>query len=185
MKKTSFLIGTAFLTLFILLSFLLFWQSRHNLALKQQLDTKRQELKQEQSYSQELERLVRGKKDLKQKEQRLSRMVPTGERQPLDLIKIFISIGSEIGLRNVVFNIKETKEVEKKEQSVASLESKVKTIKIETNFEATFFQLLSFLEKLMQLERIVAIEQIVIKRQKDILPYQKVSLELITYNAAL
>lgn len=52
---------------------------------------------------------------------------------------------------------------------------------LQMEFEASFPRVLSFLHKLMDLERIVKVEGISVKRDKDILPYQKVSLDLVTY----
>jgi Tfp pilus assembly protein PilO len=52
---------------------------------------------------------------------------------------------------------------------------------LQMEFEGSFPQLLSFLDKLMNLERIVKIEGMSVQRKKEILPYQKVSLDLVTY----
>lgn len=56
-----------------------------------------------------------------------------------------------------------------------------KPLYLEMNFEGTFLQLLDFLKKLNNLERIVAVSAIEIKRSEEVLPYQKISLQLITY----
>lgn len=52
---------------------------------------------------------------------------------------------------------------------------------LEINCEGTFQQLIIFLNRLRELERIVAVGEISIERKKDILPFQKISLELVTY----
>lgn len=54
-------------------------------------------------------------------------------------------------------------------------------IYLQMEFEGSFPQLLSFLDKLMNLERIVKVEGMRVQRKKDIIPYQKVSMDLVTY----
>lgn len=57
----------------------------------------------------------------------------------------------------------------------------LKLIYLEMNFTGTYPQLLIFLEKLTKLKRIVSVEKINIQRDEKILPYQKISLDLVTY----
>lgn len=67
------------------------------------------------------------------------------------------------------------------ESSVSPDQSGPSPVYLEMTFEGSFPLILSFLQKLMSLERIVKIEGMSIQRRKDILPYQKVSLDLVTY----
>ncbi len=56
-----------------------------------------------------------------------------------------------------------------------------KSLMIEISFECNFFELLSFLKELLKLERIVSIEGIKIMRSSEIIPFQKITLNLVTY----
>lgn len=75
----------------------------------------------------------------------------------------------------------ESQEAQGEESSVSPAQSGPTPIYLEMTFEGSFPQILSFLQKLMSLERIVKIEGMSIQRRKDILPYQKASLDLATY----
>lgn len=57
----------------------------------------------------------------------------------------------------------------------------VKPTYLEMEFEGGFTQALGFLEKLARLDRIVKVDRISVERKKEILPYQKVSLDLVAY----
>ncbi|MBU1997977.1 MAG: hypothetical protein ABIG46_03215 [Candidatus Omnitrophota bacterium] len=56
-----------------------------------------------------------------------------------------------------------------------------KPIVIEMSCQATLDVLVNFLNKVGNLERLVNIQKMVIERDGEILPFQKISLELITY----
>lgn len=67
------------------------------------------------------------------------------------------------------------------ESPVSSQTGALSPIYLEMDFEGSFPQVVAFLEKLAKLERIVKVDGVRIERKKEILPYQKVSLDLITY----
>ena len=52
---------------------------------------------------------------------------------------------------------------------------------IQVNLECNYSNLVSFLREVLKLKRITSIESIKIKRMKNILPRQKVTLNLVTY----
>lgn len=66
-------------------------------------------------------------------------------------------------------------------QTSANLQPQPMPLGIEINFEATYLQALDFLKGIAGIERIVVVEGIVMERKKEILPYQRVSLKLVTY----
>ncbi len=57
-----------------------------------------------------------------------------------------------------------------------------KPVYLDMSFEATFQQLNVFLERLMNYKRLLSVENLKIEREKDILPYQKISLKLVAYS---
>lgn len=57
----------------------------------------------------------------------------------------------------------------------------VKPLAIKMTFECEFSHLVSFLREILNLERLVSVEEIKIERSEKILPYQKVTLKLVTY----
>ena len=67
------------------------------------------------------------------------------------------------------------------DQGSTGLEPLPIPIEIEVSFEATYLQALDFLKKAAGIERVVAVEGITIERKKEILPYQKISLQLVAY----
>ncbi len=66
-------------------------------------------------------------------------------------------------------------------QQPVSQEERVFPVYLEMSFEGSFPQILSFLNKLEHFERLIKVEGVLIERKKEILPYQKVSLDLTTY----
>lgn len=184
MKKAGFFINLAAAALLTTLVSFFFWKLYSNSRLRQQLELKKEELKELRS------RGRRAGESERQQWESLNKMVPTGESQPLALIKTLIHIGGEIGLKNAVFSIKEVKKqpdvsmgqtFAAPQQASAGPQLLPRPLDIEINFEAAYLQILGFLKKLMDLERIVAVKGILIERKKEILPYQKVTLVLVAY----
>jgi len=176
------------ITLVLLVSFFL-WQFKANSLLNKELTQKRVKLQEIQAARQNLKDLEMQTKDLKERKEELFRRTPLNEEKPLSLMKTLIKMGNSMGFKEITLDLREdTEEAEaikaalKGEARKGSvIKSAVKPIYLEMNFEAFFPQLPIFLEKLMKLERVVSVEGIKIERDKKALPYQKVSLDLVTY----
>lgn len=208
MKKMDLLINLAILLVLILLISLFLWQRQINLPLREELNKKNEELKDAANASLHLEKLEKQSQNLQDKEKELYKMVPSGEKQPLDLIKTLTRIAREAGLREITFEIRDTSSKSQSGSAMAPWKrasdddlsddapaavatavvssgmspNEPKPTYLEMNFEGTFVLLLNFLEKINNLERLVTIEEINIERSEKILPYQKISMQLIAYS---
>jgi len=180
MKKTRLLSNLSIVILLILFIALFLWLLRVNLTLRQIWNERKHEFQEAKTSIRRLETLEKQGQDLKQKEDTLYNKVSLDEKQPLSLIKSLISIGGEIGLRGVTISVEEKGEA-RTEQASGLPQTGPKPLYLKMNFEGTFTQLLDFLKKLNHLERIVTVSTLEIKRSEEILPYQKASLQLITY----
>jgi len=168
-----------FVLLALLLAFFL-WLLKDNFALRETWKQKKQELEEAQAASRRLEALERQSQELKQKENTLYNRIPLGEKQPFGLIKKLINLGGQIGLREMNISLKE-KEESQIGQASAGAPAGPKAVHLQMNVVGTFRQLLDFLKKIYQLERVVNVSLIEVKRSEKLLPYQKISLELIVY----
>lgn len=228
MKRTDVLIIFILITVLIILIAFLFWQYKDSFNLKRQLEEKNTELEKAQVVSRRVEELEKQNEELRQKEGILYSRVSIDEKQPFSLIRKILSIGNEIGLRGMSFDIKEKSEKEQKDsqglikgppnkalaeedmsgsgamphrsltegegalmpgarqapQPVKSQEASKagpKPLYFQMEFEGTFLQFLDFLKRVSNLERVVTIDTLEIKRSKELLPYQKATLQLVTY----
>lgn len=184
MKKAGFFVNLTAAALLTTLVSLFFWKLHSNSQLKQHLEVKKGELRELRSLGRRTGEPEQRRREL------LNKMVPAGESQPLTLIKTLIHIGGEMGLKNAVFSIKEAKKQPDlsigqtfgaPRQPTAGPQLMPRPLDIEINFEAAYLQILGFLKKLADLERVVAVKDILIERKKEILPRQKVTLELAAY----
>jgi Tfp pilus assembly protein PilO len=204
MKKINVALNFFVAALAMVAITLFFYQFKKNFFLHKMLEEKKLELKNSEAASRHLEQLENQSVTLKDREAMLNRKIPVNEARPLSLVRELIGIGGKVGFRNVSFDLAgENNEMQMMESSgneglqggmlrakpVTSSEvqssgaggSAPKAIKLEMNFEGTFSQLLIFLEKLKSLERIIMVNQISIERKEDIMPYQMISLRLVTY----
>jgi len=213
MKKTSVLISFILITVLIILIAFLFWQYKDSFNLKRQLEEKNTELGKAQVVSRRLEELEKQNEELRQKEGILYSRVSIGEKQPFSLIRKILTIGNEIGLRQMSFDIKGppnkalaeenmsasgamphrsltegegapmpgARQASQPFKSQEASKAGPKALYFQMEFEGTFLQFLDFLKRLNNLERVVTIDTLEIKRSKELLPYQKVSLQLVTY----
>lgn len=196
MKKINLVISLAagvFLLLMILVSL---WQFNTTVILRRTLAEKKKEIKETRTASRRLEKLAEQSQNLKQKEEASYKKIPVNEKQPLGLIKALMRLGGEIGLKEMSFSIKdvslgnqantgsETGAIPSEGAGQSGSEKprpKPKPVYIQMECEGTFSHLLTFLERLLNLERLVSVEQITIERKEKILPYQQISLEVVTY----
>ncbi len=157
------------------------WQLKVNINLKQALREGQEQFKNEERASKQVEALEKRADDLRQKESLLLKRVPYGEKEPLSLIKSLVRLGHETELRISVFKMKDKSGESEEEKEAQASQGALQPLYLEMEAEATFPQLESFLDKLLHLERLVSIENMTVKREKKILPYQKIALTLITY----
>lgn len=189
-NKALFIENAAVAVAIILLSFLSISGLKLNTRLARELALKKSEHKEARSAGKRLKALQKQVQDLEQKEKTIGIRVPAHEKLPFILIRTLTAIAGEAGLKKPAFRIDETDETQAQQitqQDAPAVQGDTgalpgpKPIKLQMSFEATYQQALSFLEKINNLERVVKVEQIKIERKKEILPCQKVSLQLVTY----
>ena len=131
-------------------------------------------------FQQEIERV-------KEETARLEARIFKDKKMPTRLITELSRLGNQMGLRKIEFVYKTDKDEEPSPieaiavQAIGSQSSVVEPLLIEMNCEGQFVPLLSFLKNLLDLEILVSVEGLQIKRQKSILPRQKISVQLVTY----
>jgi Tfp pilus assembly protein PilO len=159
-------------------------QLQSRLGLNKELDTKKEELQDAQTASQRMEDLERKGQELKLKENKIKKQVAVGDTQPLGLIKTITGSASKMGLRKISFELKtDSANTSKGKLPLSSSAgSGPALLYFQMKFAASFNQILEFLKELNSLERIVTVEKIEIDRKTEILPYQSVVLDLITYS---
>ena len=198
-NKPVFIKNAGIIIIAVILSAVSWGQFKINAALNTELVKKKEEYKKAKSAGNRLEKLKEQIQGLADQEESLIRMAPLDEKQPFGLIRIISGLAGETDLKNIVFSIKgpkdlsadsaaeqvpsanEQQEADMSGQLPADVQAGIKPINIEINFEGTFAQSRAFLKKLLNIGRLVVVEQINIERSPEILPYQKVSLELVAY----
>lgn len=177
-----FVKSAAWFSVIALLFACFLWQIRANISLKQELNTKNEEFKEAKSASKRLKKLQRQIQDLEEREKTINNKAPRNENQPLGLIRTLNGLAADIGLKNAVFTIKEKKSSDSQLQAMpAALPLGINSLRLEMSFEAALAQALDFLKMAAKIERVVAVEKIEVARKKEILPHQKVTLELVAY----
>ena len=205
MKKINlalnFIVGTLAIVSIVLFSY----QYKKNIFLRKMVEEKKLELKNSEAASRHLEELENQSVTLKDREVMLNKKIPVNEARPLSLVRELMGMGGKVGLKNITFDLSgennqmqmmgssDNEELQGggmlRAKTATSLEAQTygksggtpKPVKLEMNFEGTFSQFLTFLEKIKRLERIVMVSQINIERKQEILPYQMISLQLIIY----
>ncbi|MCX7927069.1 MAG: type 4a pilus biogenesis protein PilO [Candidatus Omnitrophica bacterium] len=184
MKKFFPIIIAVFLSSMLVVSLgLCFWQFKVGRQLVQRLEQKNIELKEAQKASKKIGELEKKGIELKKKEAKIYRQIAQKEEQPLELIKNIHKLATRQGMRNITFEFKKESavKVDQKDNPPPSAKSPFKTKFFQMKAQATYPQLVSFIKELYELERIVAIEQIEIVRDKNIVPYQQVTIDMQTY----
>jgi Tfp pilus assembly protein PilO len=182
MKKTLARTVHIIITIFVVASVGAFaWQLKTNTGLRTEFDKKEKDLEKARKASRHLESLSKKSQQLGNELNLLNKRVPKGQQQPLDLIKTITEAANRIGLRNPVFNVKTASSLV--DPSPVALGQDAESLFFEMVFEGTFSQTLDFLKTLSELERLVSVEKMQIERGEDILPRQKVTLNLVAYTA--
>lgn len=157
------------------------WQIRLNSSLRQELHNKKEEFKEASSAGKRLKKLQKQIQELEEREKIIDNRVPRNEQQPLNLVRTLTGLAADIGLKNTVFTIKERKASSSEPAMNAPLPPGLDSLRLEMSFEGVYSQALDFLKRAERIERVVAVEKVEIERKKEILPCQKVTLELVAY----
>jgi Tfp pilus assembly protein PilO len=205
MKKTVVLINLVLGTVLVLTIGSFGFLLKSNLSLQTSLKQRKEELEKTKVLFAHLKQLKNNSESLLLKEESLHRKVPKAENKPMGLIKDIFNMASQLGIMKITFDIKETGaqnsqmnagsgadggghggpaeagQGETAQQGNNQDGTGPKAVDINMSCQATFSQLKEFLSKLSNLERIVAVEDLQIKRNKDILPYQNITLKLVAY----
>lgn len=185
------------ISIIILLCVCFAWQLKTNISLKQELNTKREEFKEARYASRRLKKLQRQIQEMQEREKTINNMVTRNEQQPLGLVRTLSGLAADTGLKNAAFTIKGKKAAPPGTQAMeaplpagidsgtqameAPLPAGIDSLRLEMSFEAALAQTLDFLKKTTDIERVVEVEKAEIERKKEILPRQKVTLELVAY----
>jgi Tfp pilus assembly protein PilO len=181
LRKAILITSWVGISFFVVLVFVVFlWQLRANSIFRRNLSAKKKEVKETQQANRRFEELKKQSDELKLKEELLEKRLPIGEKQPMGLIKKITLLARARGLEKINFQIKSKSSLEETKSAVA-LAKDLTPLYFEMEFETTFPALLEFLKELANLERVIAVEKMDIKREKEILPNQKITLSLITY----
>jgi len=182
LKKAVFITSGVGISLFVILLVVVFlWQFRVNLLLRRNLSEKKTEVEEAQYDSRRFKELKKQSDELKLKEELLDKRLPVGEKQPMGLIKKITLLAKARGLEKINFELKSESALEEKTKPAVNLEKNLIPLYFEMKFETTFPRLLEFLKELTNLERIITVEKLDIKREKEILPNQKITLDLVAY----
>ncbi len=177
-------LGMSLFAVLAIFTFVLQLQS--SLGLNKELSAKKAELREAQAASRRMEDLEKKGQELKQEENKMKKQVAVGDTQPLGLIKTITGLASKTGLRKIRFELKTDSANASKDKPSLLLSAGAGPVPVyfQMKFDASFTQMLEFLKILNGLERIVTVERIEIERKTEIIPYQSVILDLITYSFA-
>ncbi len=173
MKKNNILINLIIIISLILLGMLCLSQLKINQNLSLKLSEKRKELAMAEDASRRLDELEKEDKDIKQKQEAMSRQVPLNEKQPFNFIRALIQAGTSAGLKEIKINVlKDT-------QSVVS--DGFISIRMELSCSGAFSSLLTFLEQLTAMERLINVDMLKVERDEKLLPGQRIYLQFLIY----
>ena len=178
---------TILISLFVCILILFFFSLRINTFLKKEIKGIEKKISQARKMEKNLSKLKKEIAKLQKEMVKMERVIPINEIKPLGLIKDLALIAKEENLENVEIYCQDKPksspfDVEnslKKKSSKDNL--KVVSLGVTLTFEGEYRNLLSFVKKIFHLERAVLIDGVWIERDKNILPRQKIKLELITY----
>ena len=177
--KTKRILIIVVIVIGVIISFLFFiLQHKSNVPLKEELTQKRRQREEIERSANYLEELEAKSMQLDKEEEVLYEAIPKEEGETLTLIRELISLSNEIGLDKVNFTTQPAAELNLQKSSKEEFRSST----IYMNFEADFQQLIKFLERISKLKRLVFPGKIDVERLEEILPHQKVRLQLITYS---
>jgi len=190
---------------FLIIGSLLIFNFRVNVNLKRELKEKTEKVKKTEEAEKELERLEKEIITLQEEATHIEERIPQNEEVPLELMKKLTVLGELAGFRNLKIEYLTEKTLSAETaafsyagntssvdysstqtQNVSSSRTQSNTINvkeryIKMNFECEFPEMVSFLKEILELERLLTIESVEVKRDKRILPRQKVIINLTAY----
>lgn len=161
-----------------------------NASLKEELMTKTEQVAEARQVKTKTEQLQEEVKALEKDLAVIDKQIPCDEPFPFGIVKTLLGVGESLGLKNINFSFTDnTGETFPINASFAksggsipadSLEAAAKHIRMD--FECPFAQLVSFVSKLSKLDRLVLVENVDISRSEDIIPNQKICLDVVAYS---
>ncbi|MDD5348228.1 MAG: type 4a pilus biogenesis protein PilO [Candidatus Omnitrophica bacterium] len=164
-----------------LMAALFVMQFKVGITVRRDLAATQKDLRDAMKASRKMEELENREQELRQKEAGLSRRVAVNEKEPLPLLKVLTGIATKEGMRKIRFVLLKQSALPLEGAAALPAET-LQPLYIQMDAEAAFPQVLSFLERLAGLERIVQVERAEISRRKEAVPYQAVTLNLVTYS---
>ncbi|MFA6217872.1 MAG: type 4a pilus biogenesis protein PilO [Candidatus Omnitrophota bacterium] len=174
MKKLNLIVNIVVITVLVLVIALFGWYLKENFDLKASLAEKSAEYEKEENANRYLAELERKNEALKQEEQKINKVVPLNEEKPFGLVKDLIRVSTQAGLKECNFKITDS-------GTADTANNGLKQFFIKMKCESTFPQAINFLEKLSSMERLVLVETVAITRKKEILPYQEITFDMVSY----
>jgi len=166
----------------IVFSFLFLGEYNRNLSLRRELKEKSKELKEAEEMRKKIEELERSKKEQLLRLKELERRLPERLNE-VSLMREITSLAIHFGVRNIEFVPLVAKNDVESQRNLAIpfYVNNVRPHMFRINMEIEFPYLVSFLKNMMNMERVISVESIEIKREKNIVPRQKVSLDIVSY----
>ena len=177
--KTKRIIIIVAIAIGVIISFLSFiWQNKINVPIREELTIKRGEKEEVEKSTRYLEELKAKPTKLDEEEEVLYEAIPKEEEKTLTLIRELLQLSNQLGLGKINLVTQPASELNLKKSS----KTEPKRLVLQMSFEADFQQLIKFLERISKLRRLVFPGAIHIERLEEIIPRQKVKLQLITYS---
>ncbi|MFH1339343.1 MAG: type 4a pilus biogenesis protein PilO [Candidatus Omnitrophota bacterium] len=168
MKKTRLVFALTLVILLALVATLFLMQTRLVSRLNNKLADIRSMIQQREQMQSNTDKFIG---ELEEKERFFSQKVSRQEKEPLELIRQLTLLAQQHGLKSIEFAI----------QKRQKEEGDIYRLPFVMNLEGEFRQLVLFLEAISNLEMPVSVDGINIERKEEILPRQKISLQLAAY----
>jgi len=166
----------------IVFSFLFLSEYNRNLSLRREFKGKLKKLEEVEELRRRLEGLEKSKEEQLLRLKELSEKLPE-ESGEVSLMREITSLAIHFGVRNIEFvpGIGKNNVAEKNNLAISSYANNIRPHIFRMNMEIEFPYLVSLLKNMMAMKRVVSVENIEIKREENIIPRQKVSLDIISY----
>ena len=168
MKKIRLFVGLISGIILLAVSLLFLVQARRVGRWREELTNLRKDIQQRQQEQANLDRFIQ---EISEKQEFLSKRVTQNEKEPLKPIRQLTLLARAQGLTSIEFSVQ-------KSQKQAG---DIYRLPFLMNLEGEYGQLLLFLEAISGLERLFSVESIEIERKEEILPRQKITLQLAAY----
>ncbi len=181
MKRFKLILSlTVIFFLFFFFSFLS--EYKKNLSLKKKVKENIEKLREAEEMEKEVEKIEQSKKEQILKLKAIEERIPQDTQTTINLIEEITKIATQLGIRKIEFSSKKEETTDFSEPtSIFLYDEKIKPLFIYVTIEAEFPTFVVFLKKLAKIKHIISLETIEIKREKKIIPLQKIHLKLVTY----